>query len=70
MFFDSETNARVIELQSLINAYAESESAKFVTGARPLTEEELDQYFAGLDELGYQEYLGYYRDYYADYIAQ
>lgn len=70
VFFDSETNARVIELQSLINAYAESESAKFVTGARPLAEEELDQYFAGLDELGHQEYLGYYRDYYADYIAQ
>ena len=35
-----------------------------------MTEEELDAYFAELDELGYQEYLGYYRDYYANYIAQ
>ena len=70
MFFDAEVNERIIELQSLLNAYAESETAKFVTGARPLTEEELDAYFAELDELGYQEYLGYYRDYYANYIAQ
>lgn len=64
VFFDSETNERVVELASVIKPFVEAETAKFVTGARPLTEEELDSYFTTLDAYGYQEYLQYYADYY------
>lgn len=64
VFFDSATNERVTELKSVINSYVESETAKFITGARPLTQEELDAYFDMLDQYGYQEYLQYYVDYY------
>lgn len=65
VFFDVETNERVIELKSVIDAYVEAETAKFITGARALNEEELNKYFDGLDAIGYQEYLQYYVDYYA-----
>ena len=65
VFFDSATNERVVELKSVIKSYVESETAKFITGARPLTDDELNKYFDGLDAYGYQEYLQYYVDYYA-----
>lgn len=65
VFFDGATNERVVELKTLINSYVEAETAKFITGARALTEEELNKYFEELDKYGYQEYLQYYVDYYA-----
>lgn len=70
VFFPQEINQRITDLKSVINAYVESESAKFVTGARPLTQEELDKYFIELDSLGYQEYMKYYVDYYAERAAK
>lgn len=39
------------------------EIAKFVTGARDLSE--IDDYFNELQKLGADEYVGYYADYYA-----
>jgi hypothetical protein len=65
IFFSSKVANRILDLQSVIRAYAEAESAKFVTGARPITDAELKDYFDRLDTLGYQEYLKYYVDYYA-----
>jgi putative aldouronate transport system substrate-binding protein len=70
VFFTPEVNQRITDLQSVINAYVETESAKFITGARKLTEEELKNYFDGLDKLGYQEYLKYYFDYYSEYKSK
>lgn len=69
VFFSAEVNERVVELKSVINAYVENETAKFVTGATELTEENLEKYFSGLKDLGYEEYLGYYVDYYANFTA-
>lgn len=69
VFFSEEVNQAITDLQSVINAYAEAETAKFITGARPLTEEELTKYFDELDKLGYQEYLQYYVDYYNEYTS-
>ncbi|GHU77701.1 ABC transporter substrate-binding protein [Clostridia bacterium] len=69
VYFTQEINNRVTDLRTVINAYVESESAKFITGARPLTEAELKAYFDGLDALGYPEYLGYYEDYYANNVT-
>lgn len=59
VFFSEDINNRVTDLRTVINAYVESESAKFVTGARPLTEDELTKYFDELDKLGFQEYQPY-----------
>lgn len=60
-YFDSATNTKITDLKSVLNAHAETESAKFITGARDLAT--LDQYFDELDALGYQEYLDIYKAY-------
>ena len=44
---------------------ATQEIAKFVTGSRPITEEELTNYFDTLQGLGAEEYLQNYSDYYS-----
>ena len=62
VYFDEATNARITDLKAVLNTHAESESAKFITGARDLSE--LDAYFNELDDLGYQEYLKFYTDYF------
>ncbi len=59
----------ITDLEGVINDYVEIEFAKFVTGARPITDEEMQIYFEGLDDLGYQEYLSIYSDYYAAFTA-
>ena len=66
VFFSQEVNNRIVDLRSVINSYVESETAKFVTGARPISEEEMNKYYEELDKLGYQEYLQYYVDYYQE----
>ena len=48
---------------SALRSYAEPEIAKFVTGARPLTDEELNDYFDNLDQLGAADYVKAYQDY-------
>ena len=63
VYYDEDTSDRITELASVINAHIEAESAKFITGARSLNE--LDNYFTELDNLGFQEYLGYYAQAYA-----
>ncbi|MCK9251520.1 MAG: extracellular solute-binding protein [Clostridiales bacterium] len=67
LFFNEDENVRIVELSSVINAHIESECAKFVTGARALSE--IDAYFNELDALGLEEYLGYYKTAYENYLA-
>ena len=62
-YFDEETNDRVLELKTLIDGYAQAEIAKFVVGARDLSE--VDQFYAELENLGAAEYVQYFADYYA-----
>ena len=62
IYFDVETTERIADLMQVINEYANTEFAKFVTGKRPLSE--LDAYFDELDRLGAQELIGIYADYY------
>ena len=64
IFFTLDVNRRITDLSSVINSYVETETARFITGVRSLTDAELNAYFNGLDALGYQEYLKYYVDYY------
>jgi putative aldouronate transport system substrate-binding protein len=67
LFFNEDENVRIVELSSVINAHIKSECAKFVTGARSLSE--IDAYFNELDALGLEEYLGYYKTAYENYLA-
>ena len=62
IFFTSEETEAVMNLKSIIEDYVSSESAKFITGVRPLNE--IDNFFDELDVLGVQELLGYYKNYY------
>ena len=66
LYFDADTAARVSDLTSVVQTYALSETAKFITGARDISE--VEDYLrevraAGGDELNeiynkaYQEYL-------------
>ena len=67
IYFDDETQQRISELKLVIDDYVNTESAKFITGVKPL--DELDAYFAQLKSIGYDEYLAYYTDAYANYVA-
>ena len=62
VYLDQDTALRAANLLTVIKEYAEQESAKFVTGARPLSE--LDAYFAEIERLGATEYVQIYQDYY------
>ncbi|MCL2833753.1 MAG: hypothetical protein FWD78_11335 [Treponema sp.] len=62
VYWDGATSKRLTDLAGVINDYAIIQFAQFVTGARPLSE--LNNYFAELDRLNYQEYLKYFVDYY------
>lgn len=62
VYFDAETATKVNNLKVILSDYAESEMAKFITGARSL--DELDNYFNEIEKLGATEYVQYYRDYY------
>lgn len=66
-FFDEDTNDRLIELEALLTPYIESETAKFITGARPLAE--FEDYLREMQDLGAEEYVKYYADSYALYLS-
>ena len=62
VYLDAESQEIVDNLALPLTEHIEAETAKFVTGARPI--EELDAYFDELDKLGAQEYVQIYVDYY------
>jgi len=62
VYWDQQTSKRLSDLGSVLNDYAETQFAQFVTGVRPLSE--MNNYFSELDKMNYQEYLKYFVDYY------
>lgn len=62
-FFDEDTTDRIIELEAVLFDKIENETAKFITGARPLSE--FDAFQEELKKLGVEEYVGYYAESYA-----
>ena len=64
VYLDESTTNELMNLATAMNEYAEQEIAKFVTGARALTDKELDDYFNTLDGLGASRYVQVYADYY------
>lgn len=61
-FFDADTQLKISDLTVIITDWVKQETAKFVTGLRPL--DEIDAYFDELDALGFQDLLEIYVDYY------
>lgn len=55
--FTAEEQTRITDLETVLQDYIDSETAKFVTGVRPVTEEEFAKYRADLDALGMQEFI-------------
>lgn len=62
IYYDEDTAERVNYLMTLVREYATQETAKFVTGRRPLSE--IDQYFDELDRLGAKEIVEITSEYY------
>lgn len=64
IYYDEETAEKVDSLVMLVREYAMQETAKFVTGRRPLSE--IDDYFNEIDKLGAVQILEFAREYYAE----
>ena len=62
VYLDAETSVEMGNLATVLREYARTESAKFITGARPLSE--LNDYFDQLEALGAVDYVKVYQDYY------
>ena len=62
IYFDIETTERIADLNQVVNEYANTEFAKFVTGKRPLSE--LDAYFNEIERIGALELIQLYAEYY------
>ncbi len=62
----SEDATRMADLQTVIVAHVKAESAKFITGLRPL--EEIDDFYKELEDLDVVEYIELTREAYAPYM--
>ncbi len=67
VYFDEETTLAVDELHSILDPYVEGEVAKFITGARDISE--FPTFQQELKGMGIEELLGYYTTAYENYIA-
>ena len=68
-FFDADTNTRMGELRTEINSYVNETYVKFISGELEINDENLATYFQTLKDLGYEEYLQIFIDYYEAYLA-
>ena len=59
IFFDEKTSVVLSDLASVINPFIQTETAKFITGIRNISE--FDTYLQELKVLGFDDYLNYYR---------
>lgn len=64
VWMDAEQASELATTLAALRSYAKPEIAKFITGARELTDAELDDYFTNLENLGALEYVQAYQDYY------
>jgi len=67
-FMDMDTANRAADLKTLLDDHRASETAKFVTGVRPM--EEWDDFVQELKDLGSEEYQKIYDDAYANYTRE
>ena len=55
--FEVSDATKIQDLESVLYDYVVAESAKFITGARPLSQEEFDKYCADLKAMGMDDYM-------------
>ncbi len=65
VFFESDVQERVSELGTEISNYVMENYVAFIAGEKEMTDENLAEFFDTIRSLGYDEYLGYYTDFYA-----
>lgn len=68
-FFSADDTARVTELATDINAYVNETYVKFISGDLEMTDENVADFFKTIKDLGYEEYVKYFVDYYDAYKA-
>lgn len=66
VYYDEETTLAIDELHTILDPYIESEVAKFITGARDLSE--FSKFQEELKSMGIEELLGYYTEAYNNYL--
>ena len=62
IYLDAETALEMGNLLTALAEYGSAETAKFITGARPLSE--LDEYFDEMEKLGALDYVKVYQECY------
>lgn len=62
IYLDAETALEMGNLLTALKEYGSAETAKFITGARPLSE--LDEYFDEMEKLGALDYVKVYQECY------
>ena len=67
-YLDVDTMDEMTYLASSIKQWINQETAKFITGGRPLSE--VDQFFGELRTFGVEEYIETYRDAYSGFISE
>lgn len=67
VWMNEEDTVAIADLKIVIEQYIHQETAKFITGTRPL--DEFEDYLDELNKLGFQEYQQYYIDAYETYLA-
>jgi len=66
VYLSEEDSTRASELNVLLTEYISSESAKFITGLRPISE--VEKFQEEIRAMGAEEYIQLYREAYSDYL--
>ena len=64
-YFDADTTNRIADLKTLLDDYASQSLAEFITGRKEINDANLEAYFAEMKNLGAEEYIKIYADYWA-----
>ena len=67
-YLSPDDTATVTDITTAMNTYITAESAKFITGKRPLSE--IDDFFAQLKKMGVEEYMEIMNEVYADWVKE
>lgn len=66
-YVDSDISTEISDLQTLIGNYIQNQTARFITGDRPLTQ--LDAFFSELDGMGVNRFLEIHEEIYDNYLS-
>lgn len=67
VYLDEDTAQRLADLESVIKPFVDAEVAKFITGLNSI--DQFDKFQEQLKNMGIEEYLKIYQDFYTAYVA-